>query len=131
MDQLTTKVTIDTLRYPPVSVSVYGRPPTQLIHTAKPFSKNYSSAESLCTELNRVLSAASVSFCIAGEGEKRFRLEALPKIYSLELKSGMNYSKYYNNSTLTEVGAVADFRVDLMRGTTVLMIYCSLCDLTL
>jgi hypothetical protein len=112
------------------TVNVYGKRSSHLLHSAKPTSKNYGSPESLCKELNRVLLSTNVSFVI-DEDNKHFRVASIPKNVKLILKDGMNYVMGYKKNELKNIGDTAEFRADLKRGTTGMMIYCSLCKFTL
>ena len=108
-------------------VTIYGKLPSKRIHIAKPTSKNYSSPESLCKELNRTLQEQQVSFSI----DEVFTVQTLPNNFKLVMKNGMNYVMGYKSTELKRVGDTAEFRADLKRGTTGMMIYCSLCQFSL
>jgi hypothetical protein len=122
----------DVNTYPTLKLMIYGKPKSQLIWSGSPPSRNYPTAESLCKALNRLLRPHKVAFSLLEEGaEKLFQVETLPQNMRIVLKQGMNYILGYRATELTKSGAVADFRADLKRGTTAMMIYCSLCEPTL
>jgi hypothetical protein len=112
-------------------LKVYGKKWSTLLHTAKPASKNYGSPESLCKEINRVLHGQSITFSIRNEGLKLFHLDTLPEYCRLVLKGGMHFIMGYKNPEFTRSEKTAEFAPDLNRGTTAIMIYCSLCEPTL